>query len=288
MLGSSSSTQTASTASSVAAANEDGQPGEQAPLVVEEEVVAPVHDRPQRLLAGQRGAGAAGQQREAVAESLVQRGQGEGSKAGGCKLDGQGQAVETSADAVDDRFGRAAAFECRLDRTSTVHEELDGGRGCQPGDGNEDFAGNTEWLAARRHETKAGKVFDQGAGEARGLVDDVFAVVEDDKERPPGEVAGDELGRRPRGLGVTQSRPHGSERAGRSRGDPFGIGHASQFDQPDAARVLFLQAGRGRERQSGLAHPTGSDQCDQAAGGNGFANLFQFGVTAQESAQWFG
>ena len=129
MLGSSSSTQTASTASSSTAADEDRQPSEQAPLVFEEEVVAPVHDGTQRLLAGQRGAGAAGEQREAVAESLGQRGQGEGSKAGGGKLDGQGQAVESSADAVDDRFGRAVAFESWLDRTSTIHEEFDGSLG---------------------------------------------------------------------------------------------------------------------------------------------------------------
>ena len=160
--------------------------------------------------------------------------------------------------------------------------------GCQPGYGYEDLAGNTEWLAAGGHEAKTGYLSDQGVGEARSLVDDVFAVVEDDHERAAGEVAGDELGRRSRGLGVTQSRPYGSERAGRGRGDPFGIGDAGQFDQPGAARVLFPQAGRGLDRQTGLAHSTGSDQCDQAAGGNRFAHLFQFGVTPEESAQWFG
>ena len=140
-------------------------------------------------------------------EPFGQRGQGEGSEAGGGKLDGQGQAVESSADAVDDRFGRAVAFESWLDRTSTIHEEFDGGRGCQPGYGDEDLAGNTERLAAGGHEPKTGYLSDQGVGEARSLVDDVFTVVEDDHERAAGEVAGDELGRRSRGLGVTQSRP---------------------------------------------------------------------------------
>ncbi len=119
----------------LAAADEDRQPGEQAPLVFEEEVVAPVYDGTQRLLAGQRGAGAAGEQREAVTESLGQGGQGKGSKAGGSKFDGQGQAVETSADTVDDRFGRAVALESWLDRTSTIHEEFDGSGGRQPGYG---------------------------------------------------------------------------------------------------------------------------------------------------------
>ena len=101
-------------------------------------------------------------------------------------------------------------------------------------------------------------------------------------------MAGDEVDRRSRGLGVTQGRPYRSQRAGRSRGDPFGIGDASQFDQPDAARVLVAEAGRGLDRQTGLAHSTGPGQCDQAAGGNCLAHLSQFGVTPDETAQWFG
>jgi hypothetical protein len=52
--------------------------------------------------------------------------------------------------------------------------------------------------------------------------------------------------------------------------------------------MLFLQASRGLNRQTGLAHPTGSDQCDQAAGGYRFSHLFQFDVTPEEAAQWFG
>jgi hypothetical protein len=88
----------------------------------------------------------------------------------------------------------------------------------------------------------------------------------------------------PEGWDVTQGRPYGSERARRGRGDPFGIGDASQFDQPCAARVLFAQAGRGLDGQTGLAHSTGPDQCDQAAGGDRFAHLSQFGVTPEETA----
>ena len=202
----------------------------------------------------------------------------------GGKFDGEGQAVESSTDAFDDGFGRTVGFVSRLDCTSTIHEELDGGRGCQPRYGYEDFAGNTEWLAAGGHDAKARYLSDQGVGEARSLVDNVFAVVEDDHERAAGEVAGDELGRRSGGLDVAQSGPHGSERAGGGWGDPFGIGDASQFDQPGAARVLFPQAGCGLDRQTGLAHSTGSDKCDQAAGGNRFAHLLQFGVSPEESA----
>ena len=118
----------------LAAADEDRQPSEQASLVFEEEVVAPVHDGTQRLLAGQRGAGAAGEQRVVVVEPLGQRGQGEDSEAGGGKLNGQRQAVEPTADAADDAFGRAVAFEAWLHGTSPIHEEFDS----SPGDANPD------------------------------------------------------------------------------------------------------------------------------------------------------
>jgi hypothetical protein len=89
----------------------------------------------------------------------------------------KGRARRPSAYAVDGRFGRAVTFEPGLDRTSTVHEQLDGGRGGQPHHGYEDLAGDTEWLAAGGHYVKTGYLSDQGVGEARSLADDVFAVV---------------------------------------------------------------------------------------------------------------
>ncbi len=58
-----------------AAATEHRQPGEQAAFVLEQLVVAPVHHRPVRLLAGQGGAGTLGEQPEAVAEPFGQGGQ---------------------------------------------------------------------------------------------------------------------------------------------------------------------------------------------------------------------
>ena len=227
----------------LAAADEYRQPSEQASLVFEEEVVAPVDDGTQGLLAGQRGAGTAGEQREPVVEPFGQRGQGEGSEAGGGKLDGERQAVESTADAVDDAFGRAVSFEAGLYRTSTIDEELGGDRGCQPGYGNEDLAGNAERLAAGGDQPEAGHLPDQGVGEGSRLIDDVFAVVEDDHERAAGEVAGDELSRRLRGLGVAQRRPRDSERRGRGRCDSCGIGDVGELDQPGSAGVLFAHAG---------------------------------------------
>ena len=58
--------QTCSAASSVRAAGENGQPPQQRPLGVIEQVPAPVDDRPQRLMARQRGPAPARQQPEPV------------------------------------------------------------------------------------------------------------------------------------------------------------------------------------------------------------------------------
>ena len=87
----------------LAAAGEHRQPGEQAAFVLEQQVVAPVHHRPQGLLAGQGGAGAPGEQPEAVVEPFGHGGQRQRAEAGGGELDGQGQAVQPAADVLDDR-----------------------------------------------------------------------------------------------------------------------------------------------------------------------------------------
>jgi hypothetical protein len=59
----------------VAASGEDRQPCEQAALVLEQQVVAPVHHRPKGLLAGKGRAGTHGEQPEAVVEPFRQGGQ---------------------------------------------------------------------------------------------------------------------------------------------------------------------------------------------------------------------
>ena len=46
-----------------------------------------------------------------------------------------------------------------------------------PATGMRILAGDTERFAAGGHEAKTGYLPDQGVGEARSLVDDVFAVV---------------------------------------------------------------------------------------------------------------
>ena len=89
----------------VAAAGEHRQPFEDALLVVEEQLVAPVDDGPQRLLAGQRGARPAGEQAEPVVEPGGDLRDRERPGAGGGQLDGERQPVEPGADVGDDAVG---------------------------------------------------------------------------------------------------------------------------------------------------------------------------------------
>jgi hypothetical protein len=86
-----------------ATVGEHREPLEDLALVVEQEVVAPVGHRPQRLLAGQRRTGAAREQPKAVVEALGELVDGEGEGPSGGQLDGERHAVEPGAQ-VGDRF----------------------------------------------------------------------------------------------------------------------------------------------------------------------------------------
>jgi hypothetical protein len=79
-------------------AGENGEPAQQCPLVLVEQVVAPVDQRAQGLLARKRAAVAPCQQLEAVTQverDLLDRHR---PYAGGSELDGQREAVEAAAD----------------------------------------------------------------------------------------------------------------------------------------------------------------------------------------------
>ena len=95
--GRSSSAHTASAASSVHAAREDRQPFEDALLVVEQQIVAPVDDGAQRLLAGECGAAPAGEEPEPLVESLGDLADGKRARARRRELDREWEPVEALA-----------------------------------------------------------------------------------------------------------------------------------------------------------------------------------------------
>ncbi len=187
---------------------------------------------------------------------------GEGPEAGGGELDGEGKAIESATDAIDDRFGRPIRVEAWLYRTSTIPEELDGVRWHQAHDGNKELARDAERFATSGHHPEARHRSDQGLGKGSRLIDDVLAVVEDDDEGAAGEVPGDELRRRSSGLVIAQSRTRGAECRSHSRGDGCGIGDARELHQPGATGVLIATPRRSDDSQASLADPTGADQCD--------------------------
>jgi hypothetical protein len=80
-----------------------------------------------------------------------------------------------------------------LHRSGPLHEELHGGRYRQTSHRHHDLAGNAERLPARSDQPEARHRSHQVVGKRGSLVDEVFAVVEDDDERTPGQVAHDEL-----------------------------------------------------------------------------------------------
>ena len=110
------------------AAGEHRQPGEQAAFVIEEQVVAPVHYRPQGLVAGQRGAGAPGEEPEAVVEAFRHRGQCQCPESGGRELDGQGLAIHSATDVLDDWASVIVGGKSGSYRSGAFDEQLDGGR----------------------------------------------------------------------------------------------------------------------------------------------------------------
>ena len=120
----------------VATAGEHRQPLEDALLVVEEQLVAPVDDGAQRLLAGQRGARPTGEQAEPIVEPGGDLGDRERPGAGGRQLDGERQTVEPGADVGDRRSwsssessSGAPAALARATKRRTASSAASGGTG---------------------------------------------------------------------------------------------------------------------------------------------------------------
>ena len=115
----------------------------------------------------------------------------------------------------------------------------------------------------------------------------MLAVVQDNDQRPSGQVAHDELHGRSRRLRAAERRRHRAERAGHGPPDPAGRGDAGELDQPGAVWVPGAQDGGGLHRQAGLARPARASQRHQPAGPDRPEQLFQLGVPADETAQPF-
>ncbi len=88
---------------------EDGEQLEHVLLVVEQQVVAPLHHRPEGLLPRQRRASPAGQEPEPIVETVRELLHGDHPHPGGRQLDRQREAIEAGADVLDDGGWRRAS-----------------------------------------------------------------------------------------------------------------------------------------------------------------------------------
>ena len=141
----------------VAAAGEHRQPFEDALLVVEEQLVAPVDDGAQRLLAGQRGARPAGQQAEPIVEPSGDLRERERPGAGGGQLDGERQPVEPGADVGDHLVVVVGELERRAGGLGPGDEEAHGVVGRERRHRPDGLAADAQPLAAGGEEPQAGQ-----------------------------------------------------------------------------------------------------------------------------------
>ena len=152
-----------------------------------EEVVAPVDQAAQRLLAGLDPAAAAGEEREAVVEASGDVDEREGAQPGRGELDGERQPVE----ALDQLHGEGLLLrpdrEVGPDRGGSRRQQVQGLVAGQRGDRPRDLAGHRERLAARGQHVQPRALGEEGRHQLRGRVDDVLAVVEHDERAPTAE-----------------------------------------------------------------------------------------------------
>ena len=225
------------------AAGEYRQAREEGLLLLVQQVVRPVDQRPQRLLARLQRAVPAGQDLVAVVEPLVDVGDRERAHPRRCQLQRQRNALEPRHQLGDRRGLALGERESGLVELGALDEELDGGRlrqrlearrarrqrqrlhdvGLLPGDAQRDAAG--------RQDANVGRGAQDRAGELCARVDHLLAVVEDQHHRAGLEVRRQRLQQRP-----PRFLAH-AEHARRLARDQRSVADRLQVDEPDAVGV---------------------------------------------------
>ena len=258
----------------VAAAGEHRQPLEDALLVVEEQLVAPVDDGPQRLLAGQGGARPAGQQAEPVVEpggDLLRSG------TLGCgRRPARWRAAARRAGRRCRRWRRARSSASSSGAPAAwarATNSCDGVVGGQRRHRPDGLAADPQPLAARGQEPQARAATQQVLGHLGGGGDDVLAVVEHDQQLPVADHLGEP--------GRVRQVEGGGDRRGTPAGSPTG---ASSTRHPPKRRPS-ASAAADLEGQPGLAHPAGADEGDEAMLGEQRREVAQLRVAADQRRQ---
>ena len=272
-------------------AGEGGQPPEDDPLRLGQQVVAPVDRGAQRLVTSGRGPAAARQEPEPVVEAgrdLLDRERPHPRRG---ELDRERDAVEAATE-LGHRPGVLVGHAERghdrprpLDeQTAGVHRlEVAGGHALaevgrrQRGDRQDGLAGHAERLAARDHHADARARPDEGLRQLGALSQDRVAVVEDEQQPLAAQVFDDRRQERPSG-GLGQ--PEGGDHR---RQHEVGVGQVAALDDPGAVLELVQQRPRQPKPDPGLAHPTGTGQRQERRPLEDLRGLVDLALAADEA-----
>ena len=174
-------------------ADEDREPAEHRPFLAVEQLIRPVEGGAQRLVAGRRRPGAAGQHAEHVVEPPRELPDRQHPHPGGGQLDRQRQPVEARAHLSDRLPARVGDGEGRRDKARPVLEQPRRVRALERRYRPGAFALDAERLPAGGEHGQRRALGEQVLGEARDLRGQVLAVVEH-HEQPAGPAVGGQVG----------------------------------------------------------------------------------------------
>ena len=236
-----------------------------------QQLVAPVDERAQRLVAQQRRASAARQQREAIVQTFGHLLHAHCPNARCRQFQRQRNAVELMTDLrygsgvlggepEGRRYGLGAFDEQLAGRI--VEQRVDRQQGAgrcrsQRWQAPCDLAGHTQRFTAGRECASAGAAAQHLFGKRGAGLDQVLTVVEDQQHAAPAQKFQQGVEQRPGGLFVHV------QRAGHRADDQSGVGDGGEFDDADTVREIGRQMVGDLERHPGLAHSASAHECQQ-------------------------
>ena len=249
--------------------SEHREPGQQAPIVIREQVPAPVDESSQRLLARERPSPASGEQAETIAQASCDLTDGEDGHPGRRKLDGQRDSVQPPAD-VQDR-GRVVRrhSERRHDRLRAVGKqphrlaggdvfELAVGIGqTQRRDLEDHLSLQPQCLAAGGQDGERRVALEQPLREVPSGADDVLAVVEQHEQRLGAHEVQQGVDDLSSGLFAHAKSARHLHR------HQFRIADGRKLGEPDAVRKLVQQRPRRLRHQARLSGSSHANQGHQ-------------------------
>ena len=272
-------------------AHEPTQATEPEPLLLVEQVVAPVDGGLQGLMPVACRPGVVHQQAEPLVEPLHDLGRRHHAQPRHGELDRQRYAVEAPAEIDDVADVRRVDGEPGVDQAGPLDEQPNrvvphrsrriGGARRHPQRRNhvDRLAPDPQRLAAGGQHLHLRTTSEDSPHQHRDRVEQVLAVVEH-QQRPPGADRGDDA--------VDQLGPRRrlhTQHLGDLVGDHVGVGDGGQLDQIGAVGKRLEQLAGGVQREAGLAGTARSGQRDQPVGRQHGPYLGLLGVPAHEARQ---